>query len=612
MKLKLITAFSLLSLTACTFDLGGVVVDFSVTPKASPAPSPSPTGAPVVVTPTETPSATPSASTSPQASPSASAKPVAGAAWEMCPKWTRNEGDPELPRVCIDTTPVKSTRLVTVNPGDAADLQAKINAAVPGDELILQAGSTYSGNFVLPSKTGAGWITIRTSDLDGIPPQQNRVIPDKHAASMAKILTPNTQPAFVTQYGAHNYRLIGLDIGVAPGVASTTLPGHTVVTNLVLMGDFSETSVDQFAHDLIIDRCWLHGNKNTNMRRAVLLSAGQAAVVDSHLSDAHEIGADAQAIGEGTGSGPFKIVNNYLEGSTENVMFGGTDPKIDGMVAADIEVRQNYMTKPLNWKQDDPSFTGNLWAIKNVFELKNARRVLVDGNVFERSWIMGQTGYGILFTVRNQDGTCPFCVVEDVTFTNNIIRQVGGGFNILGMDTNHPSAPTKRIKIANNLLDEVGAPYAGTGWAFVISTKGLDGLAINHNTFKQPGQFISFGNWSTALNGPEGQALNLVVRNNVMPHNDYGIFGDNSGVGNPAITTYAPTAKFEKNAFIRTKPGVPGPNQYPGATLFPNISGASFVLYDSWDQVNLAGTDGKPVGADMTVLDAMKAKAIGQ
>src|SRR4051812_46297879 len=40
------------------------------------------------------------------------------------------------------------------------DLQALIDAAKPGDTIVLPAGSVYTGNFTLPKKTGDAVITI--------------------------------------------------------------------------------------------------------------------------------------------------------------------------------------------------------------------------------------------------------------------------------------------------------------------------------------------------------------------------------------------------------------------------------------------------------------------
>ena len=41
--------------------------------------------------------------------------------------------------------------------------------------------------------------------------------------------------------------------------------------------------------------------------------------------------------------------------------------------------------------------------------------------------------------MRNQDGSAPWSVVEDVTFTHNVLRHTSSGINLLGRDNNHPS-----------------------------------------------------------------------------------------------------------------------------------------------------------------------------
>ena len=147
------------------------------------------------------------------------------------------------------------------------------------------------------------------------------------------------------------------------------------------------------------------------------------AVINSYLSDFKEVGADSQAISGWNGPGPFKIENNYLEAAGENVMFGGADPAVHGLVPSDIEIVRNHFAKPLRWKMDHPSYEGTPWAVKNLFELKNARRVLVEGNLLEHNWPHAQNGFAILFTPRNQDGRAPWSVVEDVTFRNNVRPQ---------------------------------------------------------------------------------------------------------------------------------------------------------------------------------------------
>src|SRR5438034_5174938 len=81
--------------------------------------------------------------------------------------------EPELPRVYLETTYIQPTgRTIAVAAG--GDLQAAIDQAKFGDVLMLQAGATFTGNFILPNKSSSGqnagqnpsWITIRTSAPD--------------------------------------------------------------------------------------------------------------------------------------------------------------------------------------------------------------------------------------------------------------------------------------------------------------------------------------------------------------------------------------------------------------------------------------------------------------
>src|SRR6266850_8098839 len=92
------------------------------------------------------------------------------------------------------------------------DLQAALNAANCGDEVVLQAGATFSGNFTLRYKgpcsgTIADYITIRTSDLSGIPLAGTRITPS-NASAMAKLKASSSAPALEAEANAHHYKLI--------------------------------------------------------------------------------------------------------------------------------------------------------------------------------------------------------------------------------------------------------------------------------------------------------------------------------------------------------------------------------------------------------------------
>ncbi len=264
-------------------------------------------------------------------------------------------GDPELPRVYLNTAYVAPTgQTITVNAG--GDLQSALYQAAPGDVILLKAGATFTGNFVLPNKSGAGWITVRTSTPDTNLPQGVRVTPAS-ASLMPKIISPNSVPAMQTASGAHHFRFVGIEFGVAPG---------TYIYDIVAL-DGNQTSLSQSPHNLIFDRCYIHGNTGDPARRGVLVNSASTAIIDSYISNIHENGFDSQAICGWNGPGPFKIVNNYLEAAGENVMFGGADPSIVNLIPSDIEFRLNHIYKPVSWKIGHPSYAGRRWTIQESF-----------------------------------------------------------------------------------------------------------------------------------------------------------------------------------------------------------------------------------------------------
>jgi hypothetical protein len=506
---------------------------------------------------------------------------------------TLASGAPEPPRVFLDTTyappPGKSIDVMA-----GGDVQAAIDQARPGDVIKLQAGATFTGNFRLPNKSGSDWIVIRTSAVDAdLPPPGTRVTPAK-SSIMPKLISPNSSPAVYTDEGAHHYRFIGVEFGVAPGKN---------VYNLVSF-DANQNSLAKAPHDLIIDRCYIHGNDAGAVSRGVALNCARAAVIDSYISNCHGEGFDTQAICGWNGPGPFKIVNNYLEGAGENVMFGGAKPSIQNLIASDIEFRLNHVYKPLSWKKGHPTYAGKPWTIKNLFELKNAQRLLIDQNVFEHNWADAQNGFAVLFTPRGEDGVAPWATVQDVTFSNNIVRHSGGGFNIAGPDDTSPSQPSQRILIKNNLIDDIdgnkwgSAAYGPADGRFAQLVGGPVSVTFDHNTIFHSGALI------VADGSP---SPGFVFRNNVARNNLYGVMGSNRSPGLDSLGFYFPRCDFKKNVIA----GVPPEITYPADNFLPshlnrvgfvNLAGGDYRLAAA-SPYKKAGADGKDVGCDFNALN---------
>ena len=105
----------------------------------------------------------------------------------------------------------------TISVAAGGDLQAALNAAKPGDTIVLQAGATFTGNFTLPAKGGTSYITLRSSAPDSsFPPAGQRITPS-YASLMPKLRgTTAGGSALRTAVGASYWRLLFLEFKPAP------------------------------------------------------------------------------------------------------------------------------------------------------------------------------------------------------------------------------------------------------------------------------------------------------------------------------------------------------------------------------------------------------------
>ena len=482
-------------------------------------------------------------------------------------------------------------RIITVGPKD--DLQAAINAAQPGDTIVVQAGAIFKGGFVLPVKSGTGEISIQSSRLSELP-EGVRVNPSQ-SALFAKLQTPNVQPVITTAAGAHHYRFAGIEFSSTP---------NGQVYDLIRFGEarHEQKTLDAVPHHLVIDRCFIHGFDTQNSQRGVSINSAETTISNSYISEIHSEGVEAQAIGGWNGPGPFHIINNYLEGAGENIMIGGADPGIPNLVPSDIEVRRNYLFKPLSWKVGDPTYAGRHWTVKNIFELKNARNVVIDGNVFENNWTDAQDGKAILFTVRNQECSAPWSTVENITFTNNIVKNAEGALSLLGWDNEvtaafgkcHPASTSGRgtnANISNNLVYNISGPF--------LQLNGFNKVTVAHNTH------IQNGNLMTLYGKPSEQFVyrdNLTVRSS----KGYGVFGDATGEGVAALRKFTPDVVFKNNVLALADSSI-----YPKENLFPSsIEAIRFVNFEKGDYrlapnspFKKASSEGQAAGCDWTKLN---------
>jgi hypothetical protein len=434
-----------------------------------------------------------------------------------------------VPLVLLCLQPTHAVAAIrTVDAG--GDLQAALNAAQPGDEIVLAAGARFTGTFRLPVKPFGAVITIRSSR-----PLPARRLTPADAGLLPVIVSGGVESA-LTATGTSNWRLDGLQFE-----SSTTGEG-----NIIDLQDATAITMDRL---LIVAG-------PAGQKRAIKGNGRQITLTRSHVANIWRAGQDSQAFCAWDGAGPYTITDNYLEAASENVMFGGANSLAADRVPADILVSGNHFSKRLEWR-------GQGKAVKNLFELKSAKRATIRGNVFERNWTDAQSGTAIVFTVRNDEGGAPWSVVEDVLFEQNIVRDTEGVFNVLGHDSYQPSGRLTRVTIRHNLA---------IGSGFFLQAGGEVGvLTIDHNTVDQGRNFLTLYTGSVWLAGTpaarDGQFAveSLTVTNNLGNHNDYGVFG--GSIGTSGLAALTRSYQWTHNVLA----GGAG-YTYPGVTWLPTVA----------------------------------------
>lgn len=568
-----------------------------------------------------------------------------------------------------------------------------------------------------------------------LPVPGNRVSP-KDAVNMPKIMAAATTAAFTFAPKANHYRLMGLEI--------TEQPKQPLNYGLIMQGDPSDPDANDLPSYITVDRCYIHGEVLSHIKFGWQMNGSYLALVDSYVSEFHGIGQDAQAVTGYMGTGPLKIANNFLEGSGENVIFGGAYDAIPNTTTADVTFTGNYLFKPQSWRTDSivpaptltatPTAGGSLspgtyyyaviaqgtagtltapgscqsarsnevavtvgagqnaaalqwtepaygdaadtrnadsyvvvrsqnppgtpnrrwtyymadpsaasttmafadhgtsaqiaynewaryWDVKNLLEIKNGVRWLVDSNVMEGNWLNAQNGFSILFTPRNETPFMPGNRISDITFTNNVIRHVSGGINLASEDDSQPSADwpqqqaTARLAFVNNLFEDVSSKYNGNGVFMEVELGAHQGMPavqdvlMDHNTVFQTGNFMDLQNCCGTLDG-------FTFTNNVFGEGTYGWYVNGLGPSYSALTQVISNLTFTNNVWA----GDPGLYQVPGNYFPADLAQVGFTNYNggSGGDYHLAtsspykdiATDGAAPGANVDTLNLVLQKAI--
>jgi hypothetical protein len=256
-----------------------------------------------------------------------------------------------------------------------------------------------------------------------------------------------------------------------------------------------------------------------------------------------------------------------------------------------------------------PTSRGTVWTVKNLFELKNAREVVVENNIFENHWKEAQPGYAIVLTPRNSNGGCAWCVVEHVRFEYNLVRNVAAGINLLGYDNGNPSRQAADIVFRDNLFTGLSTALGGNGW-FMLIGDGPRDVVLEHNTIDSNGNTVINVYGGTSADPREVEGFQMIA--NAARHGAYGINGAFFGYGNAILSAFFPGAVFTANYLAGSSA-----SRYPAGTLSAGdfmdqfVNPPSDFTVGETSPLKRAAPGGRDIGVDYRTLGPLVANVVG-
>lgn len=547
-----------------------------------------------------------------------------------------NDGPAALPSSCfyteLDGTPSPGK---TIPATESASLQTALNSAACGDIVSLKAGVVFSGSFTLPAKKcdDAHWIQIRVSTPDAqLPAEGQRLTP-----SFAGVSSLPGRPSYDCSAGQADVvaHIVSSGKGVAPFTYSQTIDHYRFGPGLEITRAAGTGSVrellqpenDAGANHIVFDRIWAHGTPTDETTRFALFDGMDIAAVDSYFNDFRCTAVtgsctDSQVFAGGLGSYPqgnWKIVNNFLEAAGQSILFGGGAAT---QVPADIEIRRNQMFKPLSWTPPAGNSGKGYPIVKNGFELKNAQRVLFEGNRIQNVWGgFTQAGFAIVLTPKNPGG-CQVCTVRDVTIRYSVVTHSGAAMQIFNglSDAGSAAQEGSHYSIHDVIFDDMNYPacYGCNGDMFQIGSHvsapaafWLHDISIRHVTLATN---RARAGWM--ISGPAGQQ-NLTFQDSIV---DNGLNG-HTNTGGGAIQCYFgreimkgvlegcwSSYKFDHNIIMQAAAESWPANNWPagsatkvGFVNWNNGAGGDYHLA-STSKFKGKASDGKDPGADVDAV----------
>lgn len=313
------------------------------------------------------------------------------------------------------------------------------------------------------------------------------------------------------------------------------MPGNGITLGGLEVWDADPTQpiVDNTGAGNTAHRCRLLGDPVLGQRRGISANGADQTFTQNYIAQCFSPQpgkwTDSQAICAWNTPGPTRILDNYLEGSSEGILIGGSDSSSEATMPRDVSILSNTIFKPLAWMV--PGIN-----VKNGIEIKACDGFTIEDNDVINSF--GGQGFLLVLTVRNQGGRAPWSTIANGTVSGNRFNHGPGAITILGLEdikedtadrptpigTVRPSVRMKNVTISGNLFADLDPAMwfpAALSPKLIQLNSGAENLSIVENDFQVP-----HGGYSSVIYFAKGPRFdNLVVTGNRWPKTKYGIFG---------------------------------------------------------------------------------------
>ena len=269
------------------------------------------------------------------------------------------------------------------------NLQAALDK---GGEIRLEADAVFLGSFKIKSNTT---LYAQGAKFSGI-------------GAPALIIPPGTSNIFIYDLKAESTHPTAILIGE---------------------NSINQTSVGQAPLNITLDNVLVMSHRG---KRGIEIHGAQVYLIDCQVLDLYDpAGQDSQAVYVGNAPGPIKITGGRYSAGSEVILFGGDVTKIPNLTPSDILIDGVELFRPIEWRLD-----GVKRKVKNIFELKNAKNVVLRNSKLHGCWVDGQQGEAIVLTpaLDGEPKTPPLQSgnVQNVLIEDCEIYDVSSGFNMLG------------------------------------------------------------------------------------------------------------------------------------------------------------------------------------